>query len=60
MKLDKAIEILELNANEAGKQMPQDTLEAVLLLIEAGKECERARNGNPMLDGELLPGETED
>jgi len=35
-------------------------LQAMTLGIEALKEVMRTRDGDPALDGELLPGETED
>jgi len=37
MNLPKAIEILELNVQSVGRQMPTDTLQAVKLGIEAIK-----------------------
>lgn len=60
MELAKAIEIGELNIKKAGKQMPPDVLDALKLLTEAGKQTLQDRIGNPLLDGDLLPGETED
>lgn len=59
MKLLKAIEIGELNVREAGKKMPADTLDALQLLIEAGKVIKEWRH-YPFPDGVIqLPGETE-
>ena len=60
MNLPKAIEIMEYNIEEVGKQMPPDVLKAAKLLTEAGKEVLKSRIGDPALDGELLPGETEE
>lgn len=60
MKLDKAIEIGELNVKEAGAKMPSDTLVALKILIEAGK-CVRKIRHYPYPDEVLqLPGETLD
>ncbi|GAI62189.1 unnamed protein product, partial [marine sediment metagenome] len=49
MKLPKAIEIGELNIKEAGRKMPPDTLDALKLLVEAGKDKVQSR-------GSLRPG----
>lgn len=58
MKLKKAIEIGELNINEAGKGMPTDTLTALKLLVEAGKREQILRWEIPYERDRLLPGET--
>lgn len=60
MKLTKAIEIGELNIKEAGPKMPPDTLNALKLLVEAGKDKVKSRG--TLLPGfyVLLPGETEE
>lgn len=60
MKIEKAIEILELNIKEAGKQMPPDCKNAVKLGIEAGKRVILYRKGMYAGLGDLLPGETDD
>lgn len=60
MKLEKAI---DRNKELKGELLREGRLEkanAVQLGIEAMKEVKRARNGDPALDGELLPGETKD
>lgn len=59
MPLSKAIEILTIFANPGVTQLATDDYDAILLGIEALKECKKAREGDPALDGELLPGETE-
>jgi len=60
MKLKKAIEHGERKIKQNVFQVDPEALIALKLLVEAGKETQRARDGNPALDGELLPGETED
>ena len=60
MKIDEAIEILELNALEEGSYLPPRYITALKIGIEALKECIKARYGDPALDGELLPGETDE
>lgn len=60
MKLAKAIEIGELNAKEAGRKMPADTLDALKLLIEAGKDKQQSRGTLRPGFYVLLPGETEE
>lgn len=60
MKLDKAIEIQELNVREAGLKMPPDVLKALILSTQVLKHILAWRNDN---DEDLLwdiPGETED
>ena len=59
MRLDKAIEILELYEHAASSIPRGDFLVALHLGIEALKEVLKARSGDPALDGELLPWETE-
>jgi len=59
MKLGKAIEILKDIKNTRVYLGEPDDSEAVQLGIEALKEVTRARYGDPALDGELLPSETE-
>ena len=60
MKLTKVIEILQINVREAGPRIPIDILLALMVSIEAVKAIQDLREGNPLLDGELLPGETAD
>lgn len=60
MTLDKAIETGRLIVDTPPSGANQDFVDAIKLLIAAGKEVKRARNGNPAMDGELLPGETEE
>ena len=58
MKLDKAIEILELNLKEVGKKMPVDTSAALALSIEAQKRVIEARTPESINPHLPLPGET--
>ncbi len=60
MKLTKAIEIGVLNIKEAGKKMPPDTLNALKLLVEAGKREMKHRELDIDTRLGLLPGETPD
>jgi len=60
MKLPKAVEIGELNIKEAGKKMPPDTLDALKLLVEAGKREIEHRELDIDTRFGLLPGETEE
>jgi len=57
--IKKAIEILEARIKSKPLLGNHEIYGAVRLGIEALKEVKRAREGNPALDGELLPGETE-
>ena len=60
MNIDQAIEILsDLGWNKDTLDEP-DTQAALQLGSEALLEVKRAREGDPALDGELLPGETEE
>jgi len=58
LKLTTAIEILADSAYSGITTFDQDFRDAEKLLIEAGKLIKRTRQGDPALDGELLPGET--
>jgi len=58
MKLTKAIEIGELNIKEAGPKMPPDVLDALKLLVAAGKREQTLRYEIPYDRDGLLPGET--
>jgi hypothetical protein len=56
--IDDAIERLNDRAWVANRNFEDD--EDIQLGIEALKAIKRAREGDPPLDGELLPGETEE
>lgn len=58
MKLSEAIEILDLNVEKAGKQMPPDTLQALKLGIEALERIQTARTYPGRLKTYTLPSET--
>jgi len=60
MTIDEAIELLEYLKQAAEKLKIGRSIDATQLGIEALKECKKARYGDPALDGELLPGETEE
>lgn len=60
MTLEKAIELVNDLLYDSPTLPPGDTRTAVILSHEATKEVINARHGDPALDGELLPGETED
>lgn len=60
MNLKKAIEIIQLRLSLGAFRHDPDALAAFKLLIEAGKAIQDEREGNPLLDGELLPSETDD
>jgi len=45
MNRPKAIEILQLNIKEAGRQMPPDTLEALKFAVDDMKEIEAGKQG---------------
>jgi len=60
MKIQKAIEIIDLNINEAGSKMPQDVLIALKLSIEALQAVLRARCGVFIDTIGKLPSETEE
>lgn len=60
MNCPKAKEIIDLNIKGAGAKMPPDVKKALTIGSEAIEEVMKARDGNPALDGELLPSETED
>ena len=54
MNLPKAIEIGELNINQAGKQMPADTLTALKILVQSAKRLLLARSyGDKHCQGRL-------
>ena len=60
MKLETAIEILERNVNQEGRQMPTDALQAVKLGIEALKSKLEDRRFSLTSPNILLSGEIED
>lgn len=60
MKLTKAIEIVQHHGVTDDGATWQDYLDAVKLLIEAGKLIDYCRSGNYDPPFELLPGETEE
>lgn len=57
MNLPKAIELNQESESSLRKHNFDLHAAAIKLGIEAIKECQRARKGDPSLDGELLPGE---
>lgn len=57
LKLDKAIEILQLNLNTANVNMPHDCRDAIKLGIEALKRCQEIKNYTPKDTYCPLPGE---
>lgn len=59
MTIDKAIKILEGNIEGNADWWETQLGKSIRLGIEALKEVKKARYGDPALDGELLPGETE-
>lgn len=58
MNLHKAIQIGELNIALAGKKMPPDTKDALILLVESGQAVQNARNFGVSVSPSLLPSET--
>ncbi|HUV45484.1 MAG TPA: hypothetical protein VMW45_00225 [Dehalococcoidia bacterium] len=60
MKLAEAIELLELELPEYLSNPETDLMDAIKLLIEAGKRCEAYKKAHIGLHYEPLPGETED
>lgn len=60
MKLEKAIEILTKMEKTLEPTMTLSGIEAMELLIEAGKREMECRENAPHEDWLLLPGETED
>ena len=60
MTIDKAIEVLQDLLTYIEPDDPPEYHKAFDLSIEALKEIKRTREGNPALDGELLPTETEE
>lgn len=59
MTIEEAIKILENPPATFYSNYYPDFPDAIELGIEALREVERARKGDPALDGELLMGETE-
>lgn len=60
MKIEKAIEILDLRVNQGFKLDNPDLTDATRLGIEALKWIERNRYANHPYHIPMLPGETED
>jgi len=60
MKIEKAIEILELLASGQDCRIDQEYLEPIRLGIEALKRIRDGRAGEYDYFGHLLPGETKD
>lgn len=60
MKVQKAIEILDLNVKEVGPKMPPDTLDALKLGIEALERIDGLRSAGHYIAMPLLKGETEE
>jgi len=58
MTIDEAIKRLQGELRFAEKTGRLELYDALSLSIEALKEVKKARQGDPALDGELLPGET--
>lgn len=59
MNLETGIEIVEGFADSQTFTPTWQVDTALKLLVKAGKSILEARQGNPPLDGELLPGETD-
>ena len=60
MNSKKAIEILQRKRQTESSGELGEEWDALNLSIEALKQILEDRQGNPLLDGELLPGETEE
>lgn len=60
MKLAKAIEISTLISRNLKGSLGYDGVEAIKLLIEAGKRIQEGRRMTSVYAGLLLPGETEE
>ena len=58
MKLEKAIEIQTLLSKGNPFKLPEANLEAIKLLIEAGKAVQKVRETTYWRPTKLLPGET--
>ena len=59
MTLTKAVKIVTQATQPTGLGVSPDFLEALKLLIEAGKRIQAYRSWGSEPSGELLPGETE-
>jgi hypothetical protein len=57
LTIDEAIKIQTIHNDHNPNFTDAEREEAHQLSIEALKECKKAREGDPALDGELLPGE---
>lgn len=60
MNIEKAIKSNTNLLQDKTSNLIERELDAVRLGIEALKQTLQDREGNPLLDGELLPGETEE
>ena len=60
MELEEAIEIVEKSCNTSIPQGEIQHLDAVRLLIEAGKAWKEHRGTGSLMDPLLLPGETKE
>jgi len=60
MNISKAIEIVNLNINEAGPKMPPDVKAALNLLAHAGQRFVDNRDDGFPIDTSPLLGETKD
>lgn len=60
MNAEKAAELLTVLSRTHEITLYPDFMDSVLLGAEALKQTQQDRQGNPLLDGELLPGETDD
>ena len=60
MKIEQAIEILDLNVKEAGNKMPPDVKDALSLAIEALERVNIIRSIDPARPITPLPSETKD
>ena len=58
MTIDEDIEVLSDPSPDIDGIMSVDYADAIKLGIEARKQRLQDLEGNPLLDGELLPGET--
>jgi len=59
MTIDEAIKLIQEDADDEDVNWDSPLGRAYKLSFEALKEVKKARYGDPALDGELLPGETD-
>ena len=60
MTIDEAIKLIQKDIDDENVAWDSSLGIAYKLSFEALKEVKKARAGDPALDGELLPGETEE